>query len=150
MEDEDSVYEAIVSKKRDRDNVMSEMTDSIKLITPEIVKAFMDYVKAEIVAQCDNLNNIKFEIEIADLDDCFIHPDNTSPMFEPLIVATKNAKRAFGFKSITYDKKFYQVFIDTVHEYLEVLIKAWNQKHHKVRIRSEFCDEDKRAYLKNK
>ena len=58
MEDEDSVYEAIVSKKRARDNVMSEMTDSIKLITPEIVKAFMDYVKAEIVAQCDDFNNI--------------------------------------------------------------------------------------------
>ena len=92
-EGEDSVYEAIVSKKRARDNVMSEMTDAIKLITPDIIQEFMDYVKLEIVHQCNDENDIKFEIDIAGCDDSFIpsDPDDAPLMFEPLIIATKNA-----------------------------------------------------------
>jgi hypothetical protein len=150
-EDNDSVYEAIVSKKRARDNVMSEMIDSIKLITPEIIEEFMDYVKAEIVSRCDDPKYIKFEFEITKCDDLFIptDPDDAPLMFYPLIIATKNVQTTLGLKSITKDD-FYEEFTDTLYDYLQVLIDAWNQKHPKIQIKSEFCEDVNIFNLKNK
>lgn len=155
MEEEDSVFEAIVSKKRARDDELisniSILEASIQSITPEIIKDFHDYVKSEIINKCDDPEKIKFSFEIVNFNDAFLpsDPDDTPIMFEPLVLATQKAKTNLNLSYITDDKSFHNDFADVLFDYLEVLINAWNKKHPKVQIKSVFSDKDYIVYLEN-
>lgn len=124
---EDSVYEAICQKKRDRDAELaafiSDAHASIDSLTPKTIDTTLNWIKDCIIRGNKNPNNIQVNIELVSVDICS-HVNQPCEFFLPLWKIV-NVAKSNGY---TFEIR------EMIHRYCCMLIDTWNAKHPKVQL----------------